>query len=396
VKIEDRLIYFTHSESGAPLNWWDQPQAAGDRLSQFTYDGLGRMRERLEYNVDPNCGVSCGWALASDTRYIYDGNRVIQERDGNNTPTTTYTRGLDLSGTLEGAGGIGGLLARSSGYTAGNWTTHAYYHADGMGSITYLETSAEGLAASYRYDPYGNLLSSSGTLATNNVYRFSSKEFLAASGLYCYLCRFYDPNLQRWISRDPASTLPGARLAGANHSRLQISPWEFGEAPNLYQFPFNSPLNWLDPDGLDPLGHHLVPRSLWRNLSERVRKIWNDPKNRLDAKGYKNHNGKSYGPDESPKVKCKDYTKAVKQKLDDFLKRRGKSSPEDLSDQELQDFADEIRNTTDGDIGTYNAGVAEEISESEAAAASAGETTEALTIAIEADEAAIAAGEMLK
>src|SRR5713226_212002 len=44
--------------------------------------------------------------------------RVIQERTGtNNTPAVSYTRGLDLSGTLEGAGGIGGLLARSHDFT---------------------------------------------------------------------------------------------------------------------------------------------------------------------------------------------------------------------------------------------------------------------------------------
>ncbi len=43
----------------------------------------------------------------------------------------TYTRGLDLSGTLEGAGGIGGLLARTlSGASY-------YYHADGNGNVTY-------------------------------------------------------------------------------------------------------------------------------------------------------------------------------------------------------------------------------------------------------------------
>jgi len=37
----------------------------------------------------------------------------LQERDANNGPLITYTLGLDLSGTMEGAGGIGGLLALS-------------------------------------------------------------------------------------------------------------------------------------------------------------------------------------------------------------------------------------------------------------------------------------------
>src|SRR6185436_11545756 len=116
-----------------------------------------------------------------------------------------HTRGTDLSGTLEGAGGIGGLLARSHGYSGGNWSTHNFYHADGNGNVTCLVNSSQGLAASYRYDPFGNALSWSGSLAEDNVYRFSSKEFHAQSGLYYYGYRFYAPNLQRWLTRDPVA-----------------------------------------------------------------------------------------------------------------------------------------------------------------------------------------------
>src|SRR5207302_369481 len=92
--------------------------AYGDLLTDFVYDGLGRLRKRLEYHYvgPPDLPTlpdtpSTEWHLDSETRYIYDSKRVIQERDGNNTPTVSYTRGTDLSGTFEGAGGIGGLLA---------------------------------------------------------------------------------------------------------------------------------------------------------------------------------------------------------------------------------------------------------------------------------------------
>src|SRR2546427_9099517 len=103
--------------------------------------------------------------------------RVIQERDNNgNAPLVSYTRGTDLSGTFEGAGGIGGLLARSHGYSSGNWSTHNFYHTDGNGNITYMINSSQSMVANYRYDPFGNVISSGGSLATANVYRFSSKE----------------------------------------------------------------------------------------------------------------------------------------------------------------------------------------------------------------------------
>ncbi len=208
--------------------------------SVFTYDGLGRLRQREEYAFSGT--PTFYWYLTETVRYIYDGMRVIQERNDSNVPTVSYTRGSDLSGSLEGAGGIGGLLARSHGYasTNGNWSTHNYYHADGGGNITYLVNSSQGLAASYKYDAYGNLVSQSGSLASANVYRFSSKEFHANSGLYYYGYRWYAPNLQRWLNRDPI----GERYDA-----------------NLYRFVYNSPLNYVDPDGLT--GWALYPPQGW-------------------------------------------------------------------------------------------------------------------------------------
>ena len=49
--------------------------------AEFTYDGAGRLRQRLEY-----AGSRRSWTLESETRYVYDGMRVIQERDGTNAP----------------------------------------------------------------------------------------------------------------------------------------------------------------------------------------------------------------------------------------------------------------------------------------------------------------------
>jgi len=199
-----------------------------DKATEFVYDGLGRLRIRREYSYVPSF-LEGDWQLDSETRYIYDLRRVIQERDSSNVPTVSYTRGTDLSGSLEGAGGIGGLLGRSHGYSSGNWSTHNFYHADGNGNITYLVNSSQSSAATYRYDPYGNLISSSGTLASANVYRFSSKEVHTGTGLYYYGFRFYEPNLQRWLNRDPIGEWGGL---------------------NLYGYVGNNPVNFYDPYGL--------------------------------------------------------------------------------------------------------------------------------------------------
>ena len=211
--------------------------------------------------------------------------RTTQERDGNNTPTVSYTRGTDLSGSMEGAGGIGGLLARSSGYSSGNWTTHNFYFADGNGSpremttggdsitikldirlqagfstrtlshgvnITYMLNSSQTMVASYRFDPFGNTISSSGTLASANVYRFSSKEIHANSGMYYYGYRFYDPNLQRWINRDPIGDAGFETLRNPSSPVLVafIQRAETSQGPNLYGFVRNDPVDATDAEGL--------------------------------------------------------------------------------------------------------------------------------------------------
>jgi RHS repeat-associated protein len=139
----------------------------------------------------------------------------------NDTPLVTYTRGRDLSGTMQGAGGIGGLLARTdNGLLAiGNSGAHAYYHADGNGNVTALVDASQIVVARYLYDPFGRVLSLSGPLADANVYRFSSKELHPNSGLVYYLYRFYDPNLQRWANRDPLGEKGGLNLYAFTHNR---------------------------------------------------------------------------------------------------------------------------------------------------------------------------------
>jgi RHS repeat-associated protein len=225
---EDGRRTFTYDDENQLVSVVVTNSAATSTKSEFVYDGRMRRRIRKEFKWGG------AWIQTEEVRYLYDWNVVIQERDGNNTPTLTLSRGRDLSGGLQRAGGIGGLLARTdhSTFNLQPANGHAFYHADGNGNVTALINTNLAVVAKYLYDSFGNTLSKSGPLADANLYRFSSKENHPNSGLYYYGFRFYDANLQRWINKDPIDEAGGI---------------------NLYVFSGNDGINQIDMFGLKKL-----------------------------------------------------------------------------------------------------------------------------------------------
>jgi RHS repeat-associated protein len=186
--------------------------------TEFVYDGLGRRRIARDY------GQQGGqWVQTNETRYVYDGYLAIQERDSNNAVKATYTRGLDLSGSLQGAGGIGGLLARTDG------SGSTFYHADGAGNITALMDGQQNITARYLYGAFGKLTGKWGPMADVNVMQFSSMPVHRLSGFVHFHGREYGPDWQGWLQRDPIGEAGGI---------------------NLYRFVGNNPLGNVDPLGL--------------------------------------------------------------------------------------------------------------------------------------------------
>ena len=191
---------------------------AGSWKSDFTYDGLNRRRIERDYSWSGST-----WAPTNEIRYIYDGYLLLQERNSNNAVMVTYTRGIDMSGSVHGIGGIGGLLAR----TDANGST--FYHADGSGNITALINGSQNFVARYLYNPFGQVIGKWGALADANEMQFSSMPHHNLSGVSLYAFRGYDPGLQRWLNQDPIQENGGI---------------------NLYGFVGNAPIQFVDPFGL--------------------------------------------------------------------------------------------------------------------------------------------------
>jgi RHS repeat-associated protein len=105
----------------------------------------------------------------------------------------------------------------------GNW-----YLTDRLGSVTGITDATGALINSTTYGSYGHILSQSNPAVADTL-----GEFGAETGLYYYRARYHNPDLGRFQSEDPIQ-------------------FQAGDS-NLSRYVLNSPLNYFDPKGWDPL-----------------------------------------------------------------------------------------------------------------------------------------------
>ncbi|RMD62979.1 hypothetical protein D6833_06180 [Candidatus Parcubacteria bacterium] len=172
------------------------------------------------------------WVHVTDHRFAYDEWNPIARFNPSTSLTLehSYTRGLDLRGTLQRAGEIGGLLARTVASTLAASRSTSYYHADGNRNVMALVSASDGtVSAQYEYGPFAEPLRATGPMAQENPFRFSTKYQDRETGLYYYGYRYYQPSTGRWYSPDPT--------------------WESGGL-NVYAVSGNNAIDFLDILGL--------------------------------------------------------------------------------------------------------------------------------------------------
>ena len=196
---------FTWSGCSEILSVTTQVAVGTTVKESFTYDGLQRRISRTDAS-GTTFFIHDGWNVIAEYRRVGTAN-VLQRR---------YLWGEDLSGSLQGAGGVGGLV-QAVDYTPGNAGSY-HYHYDGNGNIVEITNVSAAVVASYRYDAFGRTLAKSGIYADANRYRFSTKPVEHTSALYYYGYRFYDPTHGRWTTRDPIG-----EKDGVNRYALSIS-----------------------------------------------------------------------------------------------------------------------------------------------------------------------------
>ncbi len=173
------------------------PELADNTLD-FVYDDAGNRIKKT--------------ANGEISYYLNDGLSVLNELDAEGNVVKTIVRGIDQIGEIDASGAI------------------TFVHQDVLGSTVLLTNQAGEVVKEYDYDPFGQILGTSGLEETK--YLFTGQEYDAESELYYYNARYYNPKLGRFISRDPMLGRDGDSLSR-----------------NGFIYVKNNPLKYTDPTG---------------------------------------------------------------------------------------------------------------------------------------------------
>ena len=191
---ENRLIA-VESASGVP--------SGGKVKETWSHLPDGRWRERIVAYWN---GLT--YTNAYTNRFVWDKQVLLAVLNHTNGVATGLMRGLDLSGSHQGAGGVGGVLAVTIATNGVHFTSF-----DGNGNISALVGATSGTAtANYDYSPFGVLLRAHGLVAKANPIRWSTQFADDVTGAAKYLFRDLQVGTGRWLSRDPIGEKGGISL----------------------------------------------------------------------------------------------------------------------------------------------------------------------------------------
>ena len=250
---------------------WEKNAAAG-KAWNYTYDNGGNVLSRTEYACSGSGTVSGSGTTTSytygdaewgDLLTAYNGEAISYDGIGNPLSyrgwTMSWQGGRQLAGMTKGSDTLS-FAYNESGLRTGktvNGVTHnyvwqgsklaaditdtyaLYFHYDSSGEVIGFTRTANGTdteyfyvknlqgdilkvitatgteAAAYTYDAWGRVLASTGDLADVNPIRYRGYYYDTETGLYYLKSRYYDPEVDRFISPDVfAST--GQGIFGTN------------------------------------------------------------------------------------------------------------------------------------------------------------------------------------
>ena len=249
--------------------------AVGGTRYTYTYDTAGNIQSKKVGSTKTN--YTYGNSAWRDLLTAYGGNTITYS-GGNPTKyydgsTFTWTQGrrlatakvgsTNISYTYDMAGvrssktvgsttykytTLSGLVTRQTGgnatidfvYDESNqplamkYNGKVYYYVlNAQGDVVRIVDGSRNVVASYSYDPWGKLLSSSGTLANVNPLRYRGYYYDSETGFYYLQSRYYDPEIGRFINADSYASTDATGLLSTN----------------MFAYCENNPVMRVDPTG---------------------------------------------------------------------------------------------------------------------------------------------------
>ena len=259
--------YFGYDNNGNQISKWVQSVGvsdgenlvalgelgvnAADDMALYSYDNFNRLTGILQGNTTiqnayNGRGRKISRTTDGETRYyVYDGNTVIAELDGQNELKARNVYGRNL-------------ISR----TTDKPMIMSY---NGHGDIVLVRSVSGETLAEYAYDEFGNPLSDGISLQftiepvegaeektdysqeIDNPYRYAGYEYLDSVDLYDLNARYYNPKTARFLSEDPYFNL-GNRVIGLYEINVP-SVLSIMQANALYVYCGNNPTTYSDYTG---------------------------------------------------------------------------------------------------------------------------------------------------
>ncbi len=242
------------------------------RYALYKYDLLNRLVSVSRLNGEGEVEVAASYRYshrnlriertdkAGTVRYVFDldGN-IIEEHRGDELIRYVFRRGKHLA-----------KITPDGTY---------YYGTDRLGSTTVMFDGEGSVVWRGDVSPFGELVSSEGSIEER--VKFTGKDYDEAAGLYYFNARWYDAELGRFTTEDPAR-----------------------DGLNWYVYVRNNPLRFVDPTGLDAVADpeylkNLEAQEYYANLEQNYLPTDADGNDITDISPYiqRDEEGKPYTDD---------------------------------------------------------------------------------------------------
>ena len=182
--------------SGNPVSYyngkrWNMEWVNGNRLAEASSGTTN-----VSYTYDRTGLRSTKTVNGTTYHYAYAGDKLVwQEWDGNEFFFFYDNEGAPVGFWYHPASGS---------------NVTGYYMTTQQGDITRIEDVNGNVLATYEYDAWGKLISSSGSLATINPLRYRGYYYDTETELYYLSNRYYDPKVSRFINADSTDAVLSA------------------------------------------------------------------------------------------------------------------------------------------------------------------------------------------